>query len=272
MAKYVVNDTDLTSVADAIRTKGGTSDALVFPAGFVTAVEAITGGGLNFSVVGGETQPENPEENTIWIDTGTAITGWEFSATQPSVTTEGFVWVKTYNTGYTPFNMSPDNAVYIYPSRASQVIDGAWEDVEMSFYANGAWDTGNKILFDGAWHGDWYTYTFPKNNGTSYDKGYLIIKMLASTQTFSVTLDLTDYDVLEVEYNWSDKISTTVEIVRDGTRVALSEDKDVNTRRCTALPVTHVTGVCTFNMTAWSSGEKQLSFYALRVLKVVGEG
>lgn len=39
-------DADLTSVADAIRTKGGTSAALAFPAGFVSAVEAIeTGGG-----------------------------------------------------------------------------------------------------------------------------------------------------------------------------------------------------------------------------------
>lgn len=45
MAKYVVDSTDLTNVADAIRTKGGTSDALVFPAGFVSAVEAITTGG-----------------------------------------------------------------------------------------------------------------------------------------------------------------------------------------------------------------------------------
>jgi hypothetical protein len=39
-------DADLTSVANAIRTKGGTSADLVFPAGFVSAVQAIpTGGG-----------------------------------------------------------------------------------------------------------------------------------------------------------------------------------------------------------------------------------
>ena len=39
-------DADLTSVANAIRTKGGTSADLAFPAGFVSAVQAIpTGGG-----------------------------------------------------------------------------------------------------------------------------------------------------------------------------------------------------------------------------------
>ena len=38
-------DADLTSVANAIRTKGGTSAQLAFPAGFVSAVEAIPTGG-----------------------------------------------------------------------------------------------------------------------------------------------------------------------------------------------------------------------------------
>ena len=46
MSEYLVNDTDLTSVANAIRTKGGTSSPLAFPSGFVSAVNAIpTGGG-----------------------------------------------------------------------------------------------------------------------------------------------------------------------------------------------------------------------------------
>lgn len=43
---YKVNGSDLTSVADAIRTKGGTSASLSFPDGFVSAVQNIpTGGG-----------------------------------------------------------------------------------------------------------------------------------------------------------------------------------------------------------------------------------
>ena len=38
-------DADLTSVANAIRTKGGTSASLAFPSGFVTAIGNISGGG-----------------------------------------------------------------------------------------------------------------------------------------------------------------------------------------------------------------------------------
>lgn len=46
MADYKVTDTELTSIANAIRTKGGTQAQLEFPTGFVSAVQAIpTGGG-----------------------------------------------------------------------------------------------------------------------------------------------------------------------------------------------------------------------------------
>ena len=44
MAEYLTNTTDLTKVATAIREKGGTSDPLVYPDGFVTAIQAIQAG------------------------------------------------------------------------------------------------------------------------------------------------------------------------------------------------------------------------------------
>ena len=43
--EYLVNSDDLTAVADAIRQKGGTSDVLTFPGGFVNAVGSIEAGG-----------------------------------------------------------------------------------------------------------------------------------------------------------------------------------------------------------------------------------
>ena len=44
MAEYLTNTTDLTKVASAIREKGGTSDSLVYPDGFVSAIQAIQTG------------------------------------------------------------------------------------------------------------------------------------------------------------------------------------------------------------------------------------
>ena len=55
MAKCFVDDTSLTSIAEAIRTKGGTTDQLVFPDGFISAIEAIQagggGGGLDYGTI-----------------------------------------------------------------------------------------------------------------------------------------------------------------------------------------------------------------------------
>lgn len=45
MADYIVKDTELTSVANAIRTAGGTNSLLSFPNGFVSAVGNISDGG-----------------------------------------------------------------------------------------------------------------------------------------------------------------------------------------------------------------------------------
>ena len=68
MAEYLTNTTDLTKVASAIREKGGTSDQLVYPDGFVTAIHAIqTGGG---------TAPGAPGDITFYDYDGTIVTSW----------------------------------------------------------------------------------------------------------------------------------------------------------------------------------------------------
>ena len=51
MAEYLINATDLTKVASAIKEKGGTSAPLVYPGGFVSAIQAIqTGASLQIIV------------------------------------------------------------------------------------------------------------------------------------------------------------------------------------------------------------------------------
>lgn len=50
MAEYLVQDTSLTAVADAIREKGGTTAPLSFPAGMAEAVRGIPSGGTDISL------------------------------------------------------------------------------------------------------------------------------------------------------------------------------------------------------------------------------
>ena len=57
-------DTNLTSVANAIRTKGGTSAQLAFPTGFVSAINAIQTGSTGATVAEKDLYMGNMEEYT----------------------------------------------------------------------------------------------------------------------------------------------------------------------------------------------------------------
>ena len=68
MAELLTNTTDLTKVASAIREKGGTSNLLVYPDGFVTAIGNIQ--------TGGSTTPGAPGDITFYDYDGTIVTSW----------------------------------------------------------------------------------------------------------------------------------------------------------------------------------------------------
>lgn len=144
-------DSDLTAVGNAIRSKGGTSAGLSFPAGMVSAIGAIsTGVELNFDVVGGTSQPSNPKENMIWVNTSTKITSYIFSATKPTGSA-GMVWISTGTSSPVEFNALRKNGIQVYPISAKQYISGKWVDKTALSYQNGKWvDWFTYIVKDGA--------------------------------------------------------------------------------------------------------------------------
>ena len=75
MAELLTNTSDLTKVASAIREKGGTSDPLVYPSGFISAIQAIqTGTELKIvvSVTSGAAVTATKGSNTV---SGTSVNG-----------------------------------------------------------------------------------------------------------------------------------------------------------------------------------------------------
>lgn len=108
-----------------------------------------SGNGLNFKVVGGTTQPENPKENTIWVNTDTAITAWVFSVEEPESPAEGMVWIITGTDSTVEFNALKKNGIRIYPISAKQYSAGVWNVKTAKSYMNGAWaEWWNGDLFD----------------------------------------------------------------------------------------------------------------------------
>ena len=169
----------------------------------ITVEEGIK---LNFEVVGGTTEPTNPKENTIWVNTDTGITGWYFSATQPENMVEGEVWLLIGDSSDVEFNVLKVNGIQIYPLEAKQMVSGALVDVEEKIYQNEEWkellvidyiiQDGNNIV-DVHKSGTFREFT-PNNNGNlliSTGSGY--------HHVYFNNIDLTnkDYIILEGEIN-----------------------------------------------------------------------
>ena len=108
--------------------------------GIVSQLEQTTGGGgLNFNVVGGLTQPTGPRDNTIWVKTGDTVTGWALSFYEPAEPSEGMAWVLISTSGYNVFNALKKNTIAISPMAAMQYVNGAWEAREAQIYIDGEW-------------------------------------------------------------------------------------------------------------------------------------
>ena len=106
---------------------------------------------LNFEVVGNP-QPENPKDNTIWVNTDIPITGWAFSNDEPNEPVEGIIWFQTSSSSAVAFDaLEKDNELQVYPTAAKQYVSGSWKDVDYLVYQNGVGNSFRKYLFkDGA--------------------------------------------------------------------------------------------------------------------------
>lgn len=164
--------TEVSNAYTAISEKGGTLPGSLNIVNLPTAIDSISG--LNFEVVGGTSAPANPVANTIWVNTSTAITSYYFSSTQPENMANGAVWFPTRDNSSVAFNALKENCIQVYPSKATQMVNGELVDVEAKTYLNGAWadwyrgelyDNGNQYE---SITGGWTAYT---QNGTTYTLG-----------------------------------------------------------------------------------------------------
>lgn len=148
MARGISDDQHYKDIAAAIRTKNET-DTLYKPSEMAPAILAIQGGvELNFEVVGGTTQPENPKENTIWVNTPNEITGWIFSVDEPTEPADGAVWIRTGKSSNTEFNALKQNSINVYPRLCKQYIDNSWMKKEAMVYRDGEWESFSENILD----------------------------------------------------------------------------------------------------------------------------
>lgn len=172
------------------------------------------GGGLNFRVVGGTAQPENPKENTIWVNTETEITGWIFRAEKPQISEDGFVWIKTCDVGDAQFNALKKDGIIVYPLFAKQYTNGTWNDKDAKIYQDEKWKdwvfylykSGNQYeSITGGWrkiytsaNGWWY-----EGSVSFTDAGIVLNNTAAQMQSAAITskkINLTNVDRVLVNH------------------------------------------------------------------------
>lgn len=101
---------------------------------------------LNFTVVGGTTQPSNPKENTIWVNTDQEITGWVFSAEEPTDPVDGMVWIGTVADRTANFNVLKENEIWLSIECAYVYVADSWKKVEGYISIADAWIKFSNII------------------------------------------------------------------------------------------------------------------------------
>lgn len=142
---------------------------------YATALVNVSGGGgtdVDLHVVGGTTQPTNPEQNTIWVNTSTAVTSYALQHDEPDTPVAGMVWIQTSYFSFVPMNILPDNGVEVYPVAAYQYESGAWVEKEAKSYIDGTWK-------------DWVVYVW---NGEA-DISHWVRATAAATGSWDYTAD-----------------------------------------------------------------------------------
>lgn len=240
---YILNGSSLTSIADAIRSKSGSSQKLTFPDEFVSAINNIsTGMEPTFNIVGSTSQPSSPTENTIWINTSTTISKWQISSIPPTSAVQGQVWIVTALHTNTFVDVINDNKIILQPTKAYQYQNNEWTEVSMRIYQNGSWNTvsADVVLYESgvvnntAITGGWYASTSTESH---FD--HLPMKFYNGLISTSYKIDLTQYSLLKVTIQcnsgnsssigigttttaFTSKVSTTVEDVQQTLSIDLS--------------------------------------------------
>lgn len=98
----------------------------------------VGGDSLNFRIIGSTSEPSAPKQNDIWVNTGTPITGWVFSAVEPTPVA-GLVWVRTVVSSLVAFNAVKNGALMVYPDSVYQYANGEWSEKVAKTYLNGEW-------------------------------------------------------------------------------------------------------------------------------------
>lgn len=243
---------------------------------FITRRGGGSGGGLNFTVVGGTIQPANPAENTIWVNTAAEIGTWTISGKAPESPTDGDVWFRLTSAG-NEIEALTENSLLFAMLSAKQYLNGTWTDVDAQIYRNGSWESALSayVIFDGTWNEvGGLTATNPTNTKVYNTTNPVTADVSGGVNsgTLYLEIDVTGYTVLEVEYEFKSPQWSYVAVSSDTkwydakptNCIAYAYFQGAVEKNVISLPLNGAVGKYYFKVYCWSGGTFKL--YNLKLI------
>lgn len=173
---------------------------------------------IGITVVGGTTKPLNPGENTIWVNTSTAIGNWYVQNTEPSSLSAGDVWVTLKPSISNVINLSENGSFLAGFGRTRQYISGAWVDKDAELFDGSTWQGLQTYVYN---LGDlctettngWTIYKAGSNCLCTFEETYFNHDYKSTTGFRGIfitnqMIDLTEYTQIHLDYEVTSAGST----------------------------------------------------------------
>lgn len=151
---------------------------------------------LNYSIIGGTTEPENPSENMIWINTENEITSHKLSKYEPNNPVEGMVWIylgDASNVNFHTLSMNERELDEVHPISAKQYIGGVYVDVTAKSYQGGEWVDWSVTLYPPG--SNWNTATSGNGHATINGDGITLKEEWISYSQYQQATTQSKWDV-----------------------------------------------------------------------------
>ena len=201
----------------------------------------------NYSVIGGITEPTNPTQNMIWVNTDIPIGRIFFGDNEPNETfIDGDVWIKTgisSNAAFNALRIGENYVNMVYPVSAKQYVNGAWVVVTAKSYQSGEWidwwagelyACGNEYeLITGGWKAYAYTgHPFKRAPDTTKSETSITLSQPPQVWNGSANEQYAGSLITERPINLSDysalEINVTERTDGGGLQLAVSRVKSTN--------------------------------------------
>ena len=110
MSKYVVDSTELTGIADAIRAKTGGSDPIAFPTGFTTEIGSLATAKVVTGVTFGATISSSASSLVFRVPWSSSSTRYATAISEPT----GKMWIIKSVSSLSVFGLSQTLSSYIF--------------------------------------------------------------------------------------------------------------------------------------------------------------